>query len=227
MTIGANLKKCRTARGLTQEDLAQRLHVTRQTVSSWERNNSHPDLDQLAAIAASLDTEVTVLLYGLEKPARPTRRQVLGAAVPAALAVVLGVAGIWLTPWSKGALYVRSPLAYYYWGSYYLPLLFLLLGLTLPALAALRWRLSLTRRQRRGCLMAGAVLLGVVAVLPPCILLVGQAYGTVPAWVSQLAGWLLLAGYKGWLSCTLALLSGGCWGLFLCARREREGAAAG
>lgn len=93
MTIGTNLKKCRTARGLTQEDLAQRLHVTRQTVSSWERNNSHPDLDQLAAIAAALDTEVTVLLYGPENPARPTRRQVFRAVVPAALAVVLGVAG--------------------------------------------------------------------------------------------------------------------------------------
>ena len=221
MTIGANLKKCRMAQGLTQEDLAQRLHVTRQTVSSWERNNSHPDLDQLAAIAAALDTEVTVLLYGPEKPIRPTRRQVLAAVVPAALAVVLGAAGIWLTPWSKGALFVHSPLAYYYWGSYYLPLLFLLLGLTLPALAALRWRLFLTRRQRRVCLVAGAVLLGVLAALPPCILLVGQAYGTVPAWLSQLAGWLLLASYKGWLSCTLALLNGVCWGLFLFAQRER------
>lgn len=221
MTIGTNLKKCRTARGLTQEDLAQRLHVPRQTVSSWERNNSHPDLDQLAAIAAALDTEVTVLLYGPENPARPTPRQALRAAVPAALAVVLGVAGIWLTPWSKGGLYVRSPLAYYYWGSYYLPLLFLLLGLTLPALAALRWRQSLTWGQRRGCLVAGVVLLGVLAALPPCILLVGQAYGTAPAWLSQLGEWLLLATYKGWLSCTMALLSGVCWRGFLFAQRER------
>ena len=106
MTIGTNLKKCRTARSLTQEELAQRLHVTRQTVSSWKRNNSHPDLDQLASIAAALDTEVTVLLYGPENPARPTPRQALRAAVPAALAVVLGVAGIWLTPWGKGVLYV-------------------------------------------------------------------------------------------------------------------------
>ena len=71
MTIGTNLKKCRTAQGLTQEDLAQRLHVTRQTVSSWERNNSHPDLDQLAAIAAALETLrqlapdlIVVLAYG-------------------------------------------------------------------------------------------------------------------------------------------------------------------
>lgn len=219
MTIGTHLKKCRTAQGLTQEDLAQRLHVTRQTVSSWERNRSHPDLDQLAAIAAALDTEVTVLLYGPEAPRRPTRRQVLGAAVPAALAVGLGIAGNWLPSWES--LYVRSPSAHYYWGSYYLPLLFLLLGLTLPALAALRWRLSLTRRQRRGCLVAGAALLGVLVALPPCIQLVGQAYGTAPAWLSRLAGWLLLATYKGWLSCTMALLSGGCWGLFLSGERER------
>ena len=181
MRIGTNIKRCRMARGLTQEDLAQRLHVTRQTVSSWERSNSRPDLDQLEAIAAAMDTEVTVLLYGPETPRRPTRRQVLGAVVPAALAVVLGAAGIWLTLWSKGALYVRSPSAYYYWGSYYLPLLFLLLGLALPALAALRWRLSLTRRQRRGCVVAGTVLVGVLAVLPPSIQLIGQAYGTAPA----------------------------------------------
>ncbi|HIY05519.1 MAG TPA: helix-turn-helix domain-containing protein [Candidatus Evtepia faecigallinarum] len=221
MTIGSNLKKCRTAQGLTQEDLAQRLHVTRQTVSSWERNNSHPDLDQLADIAAALDTEVTVLLYGPERPARPTRRQVLGAAVPAALAVVLGAAGGWLTPWSKETLLVHSPSAYYYWGSYYLPLLFLLLGLTLSALAALGWRRPLTRGQRRGCVVAGTVLVGVLAVLPPSIQLVGQAYGTAPAWLSQLAGWLLLATYKGWLSYTLALLGGVCWGLFLSGERER------
>lgn len=48
MTIGTNLKKCRTARGLTQEDLAQRLHVTRQTVSSWERKLSQHKREEIS-----------------------------------------------------------------------------------------------------------------------------------------------------------------------------------
>lgn len=53
MTIGGNLKKLRVAQGLTQDQLAEKLHVTRQAVSNWERNVSHPDLDQLEAIAAA------------------------------------------------------------------------------------------------------------------------------------------------------------------------------
>ena len=64
MTIGGNLKKLRVAQGLTQDQLAEKLHVTRQAVSNWERNVSHPDLDQLEAIAAALGVEVTTLLYG-------------------------------------------------------------------------------------------------------------------------------------------------------------------
>ena len=40
MTIGTNLKKLRTARGLTQDQLAEVLHVTRQAVSGWERGVS-------------------------------------------------------------------------------------------------------------------------------------------------------------------------------------------
>ena len=49
MTIGTNIKKLRTTAGLTQDQLAERLYVTRQTVSNWERGISRPDLDQLEA----------------------------------------------------------------------------------------------------------------------------------------------------------------------------------
>lgn len=47
MTIGNNIKKLRTAQGLTQDQLAERLFVTRQTISSWERSASYPSLEQL------------------------------------------------------------------------------------------------------------------------------------------------------------------------------------
>ena len=42
-----NLKRLRKERNLKQEDLAQRLHVTRQTVSGWETGRRQPDLDTL------------------------------------------------------------------------------------------------------------------------------------------------------------------------------------
>lgn len=41
MTIGGNLKQLRMAQGLTQDQLAEKLHVTRQAVSNWEREVSH------------------------------------------------------------------------------------------------------------------------------------------------------------------------------------------
>ena len=41
MTIGGTIKKLRTGQGLTQDQLAEKLYVTRQTVSNWERGVSH------------------------------------------------------------------------------------------------------------------------------------------------------------------------------------------
>lgn len=57
-----NLKAMRKARGFTQEELAIRLNVVRQTVSKWEKGLSVPDADILLRIADVLDTKVSVLL---------------------------------------------------------------------------------------------------------------------------------------------------------------------
>ena len=51
MTFGQKLQQLRRARGLSQEDLAQQLSVTRQTISKWELDQSTPDLPYLAAIS--------------------------------------------------------------------------------------------------------------------------------------------------------------------------------
>ena len=52
----------RKSKGLSQQELAEKLNVVRQTVSKWERNLSVPDSDMLLAIARSLDTPVSALL---------------------------------------------------------------------------------------------------------------------------------------------------------------------
>lgn len=41
------IKKLRTEQGLSQDELAERVHVVRQTVSKWERGTSVPDADSL------------------------------------------------------------------------------------------------------------------------------------------------------------------------------------
>lgn len=57
-----NLKILRRQRGLSQQALADRLHVVRQTVSKWERGTSVPDADLLIRLAEELDTTVADLL---------------------------------------------------------------------------------------------------------------------------------------------------------------------
>ena len=62
--FGENLKAMRKAKGYTQEELAIKINVVRQTVSKWEKGLSVPDADVLSRIAEVLDTKVSVLLGG-------------------------------------------------------------------------------------------------------------------------------------------------------------------
>ena len=57
-----NLKAMRKQRGLSQETLALRMNVVRQTVSKWENGVSVPDATQLIELAEVLDTSVENLL---------------------------------------------------------------------------------------------------------------------------------------------------------------------
>lgn len=59
-----NLKKIRKDKGYTQEILAGKLNVVRQTVSKWEKGLSLPDVDMLSKIVNVLETDVNILLDG-------------------------------------------------------------------------------------------------------------------------------------------------------------------
>jgi transcriptional regulator with XRE-family HTH domain len=63
--LGENIKKYRQEKHFTQEELAARLHVTRQTVSKWEKNYSVPDAEMLVRLAELLEVQ-TSLLLGIE-----------------------------------------------------------------------------------------------------------------------------------------------------------------
>lgn len=60
--LNTNLQKIRKERGLTQEALAVKLNVVRQTISKWEQGTAVPDADTLCRIAEALDIPVTDLL---------------------------------------------------------------------------------------------------------------------------------------------------------------------
>ena len=60
--LNENIRTIRKNKGFTQEELAIRLHVTRQTVSKWEKGKSVPDADLLSDMAEVLDVTVSELL---------------------------------------------------------------------------------------------------------------------------------------------------------------------
>lgn len=60
--LNENIKSIRKSRGLSQEELATRLHVVRQTISKWEQGLSVPDADMLISLSKVLETPVSILL---------------------------------------------------------------------------------------------------------------------------------------------------------------------
>lgn len=60
--LSENIRRFRKARPLRQEELAERVHVVRQTVSKWENGLSVPDVEQLRDLAAVLGVSVSALL---------------------------------------------------------------------------------------------------------------------------------------------------------------------
>ena len=60
--LNENIKNLRKSKGLSQEELAVKLNVVRQTVSKWENGLSVPDADMLIALSQVLDTPVSTLL---------------------------------------------------------------------------------------------------------------------------------------------------------------------
>lgn len=60
--LSENIKTARKSKGLSQEELAVKLNVVRQTISKWEQGLSVPDSDMLIALSDALATPVSALL---------------------------------------------------------------------------------------------------------------------------------------------------------------------
>jgi transcriptional regulator with XRE-family HTH domain len=75
--IGKRIKELRLDRSMTQDELAERLHVTRQTVSAWECGKANPDVDTLTRLAAVFETDINLLLFGEKKEPAPVIKQII------------------------------------------------------------------------------------------------------------------------------------------------------
>ena len=116
--VGKNLKQLRQREKLTQDALAERLHVTRQAVSSWETGKTQPDIETLTALAGALGADVRELIYGPERVERPytrfQRRYIICAAVCALVFLAWIALELTLSPYLAELLRKR----YILWPSY-------------------------------------------------------------------------------------------------------------
>ena len=62
--IAKNLVNLRKKHNMTQNELAEKLFVTRQTVSGWENDRTQPDVEMLCKISEVLEVSVEDLIYG-------------------------------------------------------------------------------------------------------------------------------------------------------------------
>ena len=96
--VGKNIKKYRSEKGMTQDELAEVLCVTRQAVSNWENEKTQPDIETLNRISETLGVTMEELIYGQAR--EPVVREIvhektvkqvtdIGAALGTALAVVI------------------------------------------------------------------------------------------------------------------------------------------
>lgn len=100
--IAKQIRQLRIERGLSQAQLAERLHVTRQTVSSWERGISHPDIKTLEAMASVYEISLEELLFtqpngrtkNRPRSAPLSGRFILGSVISYSVLLIFGGAHI-------------------------------------------------------------------------------------------------------------------------------------
>lgn len=64
MELAEQIKQRRIERGMSQEDLAERIYVSRQTISNWENDKTYPDVQSLLLLSVLFDTTVDELIKG-------------------------------------------------------------------------------------------------------------------------------------------------------------------
>lgn len=103
MNTAQRLQQLRKEKGMSQEELAERLGVSRQAVSKWESGQSSPDVEKIVAASELFGVTTDWLLKGVRPAEEPTstKRKLAGrilfAASPAfaAAGLMLAVAGDW------------------------------------------------------------------------------------------------------------------------------------
>lgn len=117
--VAKNIKRLRNARGLSQEQLAAELHISRQAVSHWENDRTQPDIDMLEKLAEVLDAPIEEIIYGEKRQTtlepdkkKPINTAAIILAIFGSLFVAVGLIFIFVTYWKSFAVPIKTIFAF-------------------------------------------------------------------------------------------------------------------
>ncbi len=96
-SIGKTIAFFRKKKGMTQSELAEKMHVTDKAVSKWERDLSCPDVNTIAKLADILEVSVEELLNAKKYEYQNTKIKAMVNLVLKAVAVAMGIGVVVLT----------------------------------------------------------------------------------------------------------------------------------
>ncbi len=91
-SIGETIASLRKKKGMTQNELAEKMNVTDKAVSKWERDLSCPDVNTISKLAYVLDTSVDELLQAKNKEYSNSKLKDLINVILKAVAIAMGIA---------------------------------------------------------------------------------------------------------------------------------------
>ena len=110
-TVSKNLRRLRIERNMTQDQLAEKMNVTRQAVSNWETEKTQPDIDTLNRLAELFGTDINDIIYGAPKGSYPRfqKRYIRSALICSLIAGFLFFIHEW------GPSYIKELVSDIYW----------------------------------------------------------------------------------------------------------------
>ena len=117
--VAKNIKRLRNAKGLSQEQLAAELHISRQAVSHWENDRTQPDIDMLEKLSEVFDAPIEEIIYGERRQTtlepdkkKPINTAAIILAVLGSLFIATGLTFVFVTGWRNFPIPVKTFFAF-------------------------------------------------------------------------------------------------------------------
>ena len=209
-SVGKNIRRYREQKNLTQDALAENLHVTRQAVSNWETGKNQPDLDMLETVANALGVEPADLLRDRKREYPRFQTKVIIWVVALGIITLFLLADeLFINPHLHEVLVTtyRGWLSYMYNTVVVMPICRVAAGMLVPAVVSL-WYNVQPEGKAKTVLRIGAILM----LIPMILTMLYLVPLSDPA-LSRFAAFILSdkTGLRKNIAClTLPFLSGLC-----------------